>query len=81
MSSITLRTSGAISTLALEVISPATTTRPVVVSVSQATRERGSCASMASRTASEIWSHILSGWPIETDSDVNRERADIAELL
>src|SRR5256885_2192318 len=27
---------------------------------------------MASRTESEIWSATLSGWPSETDSDVNR---------
>src|SRR5260221_8744657 len=27
---------------------------------------------MASRTESEIWSETLSGWPSETDSDVNR---------
>ena len=31
----------------------------------------GSCSSKASRTASEIWSAILSGWPSVTDSDVN----------
>ena len=76
----TWRTSGAISTCARVVISPATTTRPVVTRVSQATREVGSCASIASRTASEIWSHILSGWPIETDSEVKRDRAAIGWL-
>src|SRR3954470_3823252 len=54
------------------VISPATTTRPVVISVSQATRPSGSCARTASRTESEIWSAILSGWPSVTDSDENR---------
>src|SRR5690242_18344575 len=27
---------------------------------------------IASRTPSEIWSQILSGWPSVTDSDVNR---------
>src|ERR1700740_1718746 len=27
----------------------------------------------SSRTASEIWSAILSGWPSVTDSDVNRK--------
>ena len=63
--------------LAEVVTSPASITSPVVVSVSQATREPGSWASMASSTASEIWSHILSGWPIETDSDVKRERVAI----
>src|SRR3954467_7293182 len=55
------------------VISPATTIRPVVISVSQATRLSGSFASAASRTASEIWSAILSGWPSVTDSDVKRK--------
>src|SRR5215210_9232681 len=54
------------------VISPATTTRPVVTSVSQATRLIGSSASAASRMVSEIWSAILSGWPSVTDSDVKR---------
>src|SRR6266404_909062 len=48
------------------------TTRPVETSVSAATRPCGSCARIASRTASEIWSATLSGWPSETDSDVNR---------
>ena len=43
------------------VISPATTIRPVVISVSHATRLCGSFASAASSTASEIWSAILSG--------------------
>ncbi len=52
-------------------ISPATTTRPVVTSVSQATRPFGSDARTASRTESEIWSATLSGWPSVTDSDVN----------
>src|SRR5919201_940025 len=54
------------------VISPATTTRPVVISVSHATRPAGSSARTASRTESETWSAILSGWPSVTDSDVNR---------
>src|SRR5438067_3772981 len=61
------------------VISPATTTRPVVISVSQATRPPGSSARTASRTESEIWSAILSGWPSVTDSDEKeKERAGIA---
>ena len=47
-------------------------TRPVVVAVSQATRAFGSSRMIASRIASLIWSHILSGWPSVTDSDVNR---------
>src|ERR671929_1431844 len=54
------------------VISPPTTTRPVVISVSQATRPVGSSRSTASSTASEIWSAILSGWPSVTDSEVKR---------
>jgi hypothetical protein len=54
------------------VISPATTTRPVVTSVSQATRLIGSSASAASRIVSEIWSAILSGCPSVTDSEVKR---------
>src|SRR5207247_5180461 len=53
-------------------ISPATTTRPVVISVSQATRPSGSSARTASRTESEIWSATLSGCPSVTDSEVNR---------
>src|SRR5213593_4451682 len=53
-------------------ISPATTTRPVVISVSQATRPSGSSARTASRTVSEIWSATLSGCPSVTDSEVNR---------
>src|ERR687898_1847645 len=60
------------STLALVVISPASTTRLSFTSVSAATRERGSWARIASSTASEIWSATLSGWPSETDSDVKR---------
>src|SRR5262245_33715089 len=48
--------------------------RPVVTSVSQATRLPGSCAISVSRTASEIWSAILSGCPSVTDSDVKRCR-------
>src|SRR6476619_1774478 len=52
-------------------ISPATTTRPVVISVSQATRPWGSSERTASRTESEIWSATLSGCPSVTDSDVN----------
>src|SRR2546423_12129518 len=53
-------------------ISPDTTTSPVLTSVSQATRPVGSSAITASRTPSEIWSAILSGWPSVTDSEVNR---------
>src|SRR5207248_4621179 len=70
------RTSCRMSMYVSVVISPATTTSPVVISVSQATRLSGSFVSAAARTASEIWSAILSGWPSVTDSDVKRnERA------
>lgn|GEM_PF-1855478 len=56
--------------VALVVISPATITIHVVVSDSHATLEYGSCAKHASKTASEIWSHILSGCHSVTDSQV-----------
>ena len=36
---------------------------------------------MASRMASEIWSHILSGWPSVTDSEVNRYCAASTMLM
>src|SRR5438132_9533178 len=52
-------------------------TTPVVTKVSQATRPSGSDARISSRTASEIRSANLSGWPSVTDSDVNRYRLDI----
>src|ERR1700687_5430063 len=68
------------STYALVVISPAMTTRPVAVKVSQATRLDESSARQASRMASEIWSAILSGWPSVTDSEVNKERFFAAKL-
>src|SRR5579863_4995304 len=59
--------------IAVVVISPATTTNPVVTNVSQATRPLGSWRITSSSTASEIWSAILSGCPSVTDSDVNRK--------
>src|SRR5438876_730005 len=62
------------STYVSVLISPATRTRPVVSSVSQATRPSGSSARIASSTASEIWSASLSGCPSVTDSDVKRYR-------
>ncbi len=71
MSLIVSRTIERTSTYVSVVISPATTTSPVVISVSHATRPFGSSASTASSTASEIWSAILSGCPSVTDSDVN----------
>src|SRR5271163_4522967 len=55
------------------------TTRPVQVSVSQATRLYGSWAKQASRIASDIWSAILSGCPSVTDSLVNRKRSRLAK--
>src|SRR6185312_2969698 len=72
MPRITLRVSASMSTHALVVISPATMATPVLTSVSQATCACLSCARIASRTASDIWSATLSGWPSETDSEVNR---------
>ena len=48
-----------------------TITIPVVVQVSHATRLIGSCSINASRMASEMASHILSGCPSVTDSEVN----------
>src|SRR5215213_2189528 len=60
------------STYVVVEISPETTTRPVLTRVSQATRPVGSSFRTASRTPSEIWSQILSGWPSVTDSEVNR---------
>jgi hypothetical protein len=35
---------------------------------------------MASRMASEIWSATLSGWPSDTDSDVNKCFSDIKNV-
>src|SRR5437763_3114744 len=54
-------------------ISPARTTRLVVVIVSQATRASGSLDRKRSTIASEIWSATLSGWPSDTDSEVKRK--------
>ena len=51
-------------------ISPITSTSPVVIEVSQATRAIGSRAMISSRIASDIWSQILSGCPSVTDSEV-----------
>jgi hypothetical protein len=53
-----------------DVIAPGT-----VMEVSQATRPVLSCDRTESKTASEIWSAILSGWPSVTDSDVKRQRS------
>src|SRR3984957_12421191 len=73
ISSTVLRTMASTSTHALVVTSPATITTPVLTSVSQATRPFGSAATIGTRTASEIWSATLSGWPSETDSEVNEK--------
>src|SRR5262245_28294625 len=78
MSRITSRTTPSTATRvrgAPVVISPATTARSVVTSVSQATRLIGSCFRQKSRIASLIWSATLSGWPIDTDSLVKRYRS------
>ena len=60
------------STLAVVEISPMQSTMPVSTMVSHATRAWLSCSRIASSTASEIWSQILSGCPSVTDSDVNK---------
>src|SRR5205823_11166996 len=78
---IVLRTTAGISTQAEVVISPATSTRPVVVALSQATRATGSCAKIASSTPSEIWSHSLSGCPSVTDSLVKNAFGFFMKLL
>ena len=52
-----------------------------MVAVSQATRASGSSRRIASRMASETWSHILSGWPSVTDSEVNRYWAASTMLI
>src|SRR5262252_4826555 len=70
------------STYVSVVISPATITSPVVISVSHATRPPGSSPRTASSTESEIWSAILSGCPSVTDSDVKeKERVVMAGRL
>src|SRR2546430_2330318 len=58
------------------VTSPMTTQRPLVIAVSHATRAAESWPSIPSRTASDTWSQILSGWPSVTDSDVSRNDRD-----
>src|ERR1051325_1399645 len=81
MSTMTSRTSCSRSTQAEVVTSPATMATPVLTRVSQATRACLSWVMMASSTASEIWSAILSGWPSDTDSEVNREYSLIEWFL
>ena len=62
----------AVSMIPLPRSSPASTTRLVVVSVSHAIRASGSLFRNRSTMVSEIWSATLSGWPSDTDSEVNR---------
>jgi hypothetical protein len=61
MSVIVLRTSEGMSMYVDVLISPATHTNPVVISVSHATRPNGSSRMIASRIESDTWSAILSG--------------------
>ena len=75
MSLTTSRTRLTTSTYALVVISPATKTVPVVVAVSQATRESGSWRRHSSSIPSDTRSQSLSGCPSVTDSLVNRTRS------
>src|ERR1700716_3400633 len=73
---MTSRTIVGMSAYASVVTSPATWTWPVVISVSTATRLRGSLLSSPSRMESLIASQILSGWPSVTDSEVNNLLVD-----
>src|SRR3954466_5559995 len=75
MRSIVERTRSGTETYVVVVISPATHASPVVTMVSHATRALGSSVRMASRTASEMASATLSGWPSVRDSDVKRWRS------
>ena len=75
------RANRGMSTYAVVVISPATTHRPVVSNVSQATRPSGSSLRIASRTESLIWSAILSGWPSVTLSEVKVQRGTVAPCM
>src|SRR2546430_11323320 len=75
MSLTTSRTRLTTSTYALVVISPATNTVPVVVAVSQATRESGSWRRHSSSIPSDTRSQSLSGCASVTDSLVKRTRS------
>src|SRR5215468_7184113 len=79
MRSMVARTRSGTGTYVVVVISPATHAKPVVTSVSHATRAFGSSAMIASSTASEIASATLSGCPSVTDSDVKRWRSYIED--
>ena len=52
----------------------------IAIALTYATRLFGSWASSASRMASETWSATLSGWPIETDSEVKSGRAMFSRM-
>src|SRR5512137_2758468 len=78
---MTLRASSSKLTNAWVVISPSSMTNPVLVATSQATRLIGSCSKHESRTASAIWSQILSGWPSVTDSEVNKSLGEVMNVL
>src|SRR3569833_4407586 len=75
MRSLVARTMSGNGTYVDVVSSPATHARPVVTSVSHATRALGSSARIAARMASEMASATLSGWPSVTDSEVKRWRS------
>src|ERR1700745_3143710 len=77
----TMRSTAARLRSAWVVISPATTARAVVTRVSQAARLSGSASRQWSSTASLIWSATLSGWPMETDSLVNRYRSAVTATI
>src|SRR6185436_20646942 len=81
MSFTTRRMSSSKLTAARVVISPNTITKPVLTAVSQATRLCGSWVRQASSTASLIWSHILSGWPSVTDSEVNMSLGAVINVV
>src|SRR4030043_616324 len=76
-----LRTSSSKLIFARVVISPNNITKPVLVAASHATREYGSCSRQASRIPSLIWSHILSGCPSVTDSEVNSKLGEFINVL
>ncbi len=77
----TWRTRSSKFTKAVVVISPRHMTKPVLIAVSQATRAMGSWAMMASNTASLIWSHILSGCPSVTDSEVKSRLGAVIKVV
>src|SRR3989344_8557465 len=70
MSLYTLRAIFSKSTFALVFTSPPIISVPWLPNTSTPARLKGSCASIASRIASDIWSHVLSGCPHVTLSTV-----------